>query len=107
MRRWPRMDANASVRSRCQGKRRLFEADGPIALRCFLLTNGSIASGVNSRATGNNVNIWLRKAPRRYGAEQENRGLFDDIAGETNQQLGELCRGGKVSLAEQIADFHG
>ena len=33
--------------------------------------------------------------------------LFDDIAGETNQQLGELCTGGKVSLAEQIANFHG
>ena len=33
--------------------------------------------------------------------------LFDDIAGETNQHLGELGAGGKVSLAEQIANFHG
>ena len=33
--------------------------------------------------------------------------LFGDVAGNANQQLGELGAGGKVSLAEQIANFHG
>ena len=33
-------------------------------------------------------------------------GLFGDIAGDANQQIGELGAGGKLAFAEQIADFH-
>lgn len=65
-----------------RGKRRLFEADGPIALRCFLLTNGSIASGVNSRARGIPVKI-VKKKMRITHAGHAQKKAFGCCSGRT------------------------